>query len=85
MACAIFGRNCELQAVLPGFTSQVVEVARQPLELGMTDVGTIVLHRLSQVAGLTISATSARAPAKARKEYEKGCELEKKEKWDSAL
>jgi tetratricopeptide (TPR) repeat protein len=80
-----FWRNCELQAVLPGFTSQVVEVARQPLELGMTDVGTIVLHRLGQVEGLTISATSARAPAKARKEYEKGCELEKKEKWVPAL
>jgi tetratricopeptide (TPR) repeat protein len=80
-----FWRNCELQAVLPGFTSQVVEVARQPLELGVTDVGTIVLHRLGQVQGLTISATSARAPAKARKEYEKGCELEKKEKWDPAL
>ena len=80
-----FWRNCELQAVLPGFTSQVVEVARQPLEFGMTDVGTIVLHRLGQVEGLTISATSARAPGKARKEYEKGCELEKKEKWDPAL
>ena len=41
-----FWRNCQLQAVLPGFSSQVIEVARQPLELGMTDVGTIVLHRL---------------------------------------
>jgi tetratricopeptide (TPR) repeat protein len=80
-----FWRNCQLQAVLPGFSSQVIEVARQPLELGMTDVGTIVVHRLDQVKGLTISATSARAPAKARKEYEKGHEFEKKEKWDSAL
>lgn len=80
-----YWRECELQAVLPGFTSRVVQLAGKLNDFGTTDVGTIVLHRLSQVQGFTISATSARAPAKARKEYEKGRELEKKEKWDPAL
>jgi tetratricopeptide (TPR) repeat protein len=47
-------------------------------------VGTIVLHRLQQVEGFTISATSALAPSKARKEYEKGRDEEKKSKWDAA-
>jgi tetratricopeptide (TPR) repeat protein len=78
-------RFCELQAVLPGFTSQVIELAGHLSNLGMTDIGTISLHRMGEVQGFTISATSARAPAKAKKEYEKGLELVKKEKWDPAL
>ena len=80
-----YWRDCELQAVLPGFTSQVIEMAAHAPDIGTTDVGTIVLHRQVQVQGFTISATSARAPAKARKEYEKGHELAQKEKWDPAL
>jgi tetratricopeptide (TPR) repeat protein len=80
-----YWRDCELQAVLPGFTSQIVQMAGKLNNMGLTDVGTIVLHRLSQVQGFTISATSAGAPGKAKKEYEKGLELEKKEKWDPAL
>jgi tetratricopeptide (TPR) repeat protein len=80
-----YWRFCELQAVLPGFTSQVVEMAGRISNMGMTDLGTIALHRMGEVQGFTISATSARAPAKAKKEYEKGLELVKKEKWDPAL
>jgi len=80
-----YWRDCELQAVLPGFTSQMVQMAGKLNNIGVTDVGAIVLHRMEQVQGFTISATSAGAPAKARKEYEKGRELEKKEKWDPAL
>jgi tetratricopeptide (TPR) repeat protein len=80
-----YWRDCELQAVLPGFTSQMVQMAGKLDNIGVTDVGAIVLHRMEQVQGFTISATSAGAPAKARKEYEKGRELEKKEKWDPAL
>lgn len=80
-----YWRACKLQAVLPGFTSDAVELAEKLSGLGIGDVGTIMLHRLAQVEGLTISVTSAQAPSKAKKEYEKGRELEKKEKWDSAL
>jgi tetratricopeptide (TPR) repeat protein len=78
-------RDCELQAVLPGFTSQVVQVAPHLQDFGNVDVGTIVLHRLEHVDGFTLSATTAAAPSKAKKEYEKGRELEKKQKWDEAL
>ncbi|HET7440050.1 MAG TPA: tetratricopeptide repeat protein, partial [Terriglobales bacterium] len=77
-------RNCQLQAVLPGFTSDVIEVGPHLLGMGNADVGTIVLHRQSQVEGLTISATTAAAPAKARNNYEKGRELAKKQKWEQA-
>ena len=78
-------RDCELQAVLPGFTSEVVEVAPHLLDFGNADVGTIVLHRQGQVQGFTVSATTAAAPSKAKKEYDKGLELQKKQKWEQAI
>ena len=77
-------RDCDLQAVLPGFTSQSVELASKVNEFGNADVGVIVLHRMKQVEGFTISATSALAPGKAQKQYEKGREDEKKGKWNAA-
>jgi tetratricopeptide (TPR) repeat protein len=80
-----YWRDCELRAELPGFTSPVIQLAGRLNNIGMTDVGTIMLHRMDRVQGFTISATSAAAPAKAKKEYEKGREFEKKEKWDPAL
>jgi tetratricopeptide (TPR) repeat protein len=78
-------RDCELQAVLPGFTSQVVQIAPHIHDFGNVDVGTIVLHRLEHVEGFTLSATTAAAPSKAKKEYQKGRELESKQKWDEAF
>lgn len=77
-------RDCQLQAVLPGFTSQQIELASKLSDIGTADVGTIVLHRLQHVEGFTISATSALAPGKAKKEYEKGRDEEKKAKWEAA-
>ena len=47
-------------------------------------MGTIILHRLGNVQGTTISATSLNAPKDARKSYEKGEEAMKKEKWPEA-
>ena len=41
------------------------------------DIGRLVLHRMGQVEGLTISATSAMAPKDAQKAYEKGSEKAK--------
>lgn len=76
--------RCELQAVLPGFTSQTITLAGRVQGAGTADVGTIVLNRMGQVEGLTISATSAAAPDKAKKEFEKGRDEAKKQKWDSA-
>lgn len=78
-------QECELIAVLPGFTSQVVELASlDPTQSESRDVGTIVLHRLAQVEGFTISATTAMAPSKAKKAFEKGRDQEQKKKWGDA-
>jgi tetratricopeptide (TPR) repeat protein len=76
-------QDCELQAELAGFTSQIVELSRVVGEQH-SDVGRVVLHRLAQVEGFTISATSAAAPDSARKAFEKGMKEESKNKLDEA-
>jgi tetratricopeptide (TPR) repeat protein len=76
-------RGCEVQAVLSGFGTQSVALSVHD----MSDdgrVGTIVLHPLSRSGALTISATTAAAPATAKKAYEKGMEWFTKGKWDAA-
>jgi len=77
-------RSCQLQAALPGFASAVVVLAKNFSDVGSTDVGMVVLHRMAQVEGFTLSVTTAQAPTKAKKEYDKGRDSEKKKKWDAA-
>jgi outer membrane protein assembly factor BamD (BamD/ComL family) len=75
--------NCDVQAYLPGFRSDLVSLANRH-SLDDPDIGTIVLHRLGNVEGLTISVTTAMAPKDAKKAYEKGMSAVKKEKWEDA-
>lgn len=77
-------RSCELEALLPGFTSQQVELASRLDGDSYIDIGRIVLHRMAQVQGYTVSATSAAAPSKAKKRFAKGVSLEKKSDWAAA-
>lgn len=77
-------RDCELQAIAPGFISEQVELASRLNGDSYVDVGRIVLHRMAQVQGFTISATSAAAPPKAKKRFAQGIALEKKSKWAEA-
>ncbi len=77
-------RDCELLADLAGFTSQPIDLSSRLTSFESADIGVLVLHRLGQVEGLTISATSAMAPKNAQKAYEKGREKASKEKWDEA-
>src|SRR5258706_14114749 len=44
------------------------------------DMGTIILHRLGNVEGTTISAVSLRAPKDAKKAFDKANDLLKKKK-----
>jgi tetratricopeptide (TPR) repeat protein len=75
--------GCDLQAYLPGFRSDVVHLGIRR-SLDNPDVGTIFVHRLSNVEGLTISATSAFAPKDAVKALDKARDDQKKQKWDDA-
>jgi len=77
-------RECEVLAELPGFTSQSIELSSRLSALESADIGRLVLHRVGEVEGLTISATSAMAPKEAQKAYEKGQQKASKGKWDEA-
>jgi len=77
-------RDCELLADLPWFTSQPIDLSSKMSTFESTDVGRLVLHRIGQVEGLTISATSAMAPKEAQKAFEKGRDKAGKEKLDEA-
>jgi len=71
--------NCELRAKLPGFRSQSIMLAgRRPMD--DPDLGTILMHRDGPGEGSTVSVTSLNAPKAARKAFEKGQELLKKNK-----
>jgi Tfp pilus assembly protein PilF len=71
--------NCELRAKLPGFRSQSIMLAgRRPMD--NPDLGTILMHREAPGEGSTVSATTLNAPKAARKAFDKGVELLKKNK-----
>lgn len=67
-------RGCELEANAPGFRSDRVELTEHRA-LDNPDLGRIVLHRLSRVEGLSVSASSLYAPKEAQKAWEKGVQL----------
>ena len=75
--------GCELRASLPGFRSDVVNLMNRR-SMDNPDVGVIVLHRMGDVEGLTISVTSSLAPKDAKKAYDKGKEALAKNKPDEA-
>jgi tetratricopeptide (TPR) repeat protein len=77
-------RDCELQAVLPGFSSQTIQLNSKISGFESVDIGGVMLHRIAHVDGLTISVTSALAPGPARKAFDKGREQETKNQWDKA-
>jgi tetratricopeptide (TPR) repeat protein len=76
--------GCELRADLAGYRSDMVNLFnRQAMD--NPDVGRIVLHRIGNVEGLAISATSLMAPKDAKKAYQKGLQLMLKNKPEDAL
>jgi tetratricopeptide (TPR) repeat protein len=77
-------QSCELQAALPGFSSEVIQLGGRFTGDESADVGRIVLHRLSNVQGFTISATTAQAPGSAKKALQKGQEQQKRGKLEEA-
>jgi len=77
-------QDCEVQAVLAGYSSEVVELASRMNALESVDLGTITLHRLAHVEGTSISVTSLLAPMAAKKALERAREDEKQGKWDRA-
>jgi tetratricopeptide (TPR) repeat protein len=71
--------GCELRAALPGYRSEIVNLSGRKA-FDHPEVGTIILHRLGNVEGTTISTTTLQAPKDARKAYDKGREVLRKDK-----
>ena len=77
-------KDCELIALLAGYSSDKISLDSRINGSQNVDVGRIALHRLANVEGFTISATSAAAPKPAQKAFSKGLEQEKKGQWEEA-
>ena len=75
--------GCEIRALLAGFRSDVVNLSGRRL-FDNPDIGTIILHRRTNVEGTTISATTLMAPKDARKAYDKAREAARKGKTNDA-
>ena len=78
---------CELQADLPGFISQKVQlsgISGAGEGQGMLQVGNIMIYPATRGEGNTISATTAAAPSKAQKSFIKGCKEANEGKWNAA-
>lgn len=75
--------GCELRAALPGYQSTIVQLGNRNA-LDNPDVGMILLRRLGNREGNTISATNALAPKDAKKSYDKAREQLKKKKVEDA-
>ena len=74
MAADPFGNrmiNCELRASVAGYRSDTINMFNRRSS-DSPDIGAIVLHRVAEVEGTSISVTSMMAPAAARKAYENG-------------
>lgn len=75
--------GCELRASLPGFRSSSVSL-RVEDDFGEVTVGTIVLTRMENTEGSTVSLLSLSAPKEARQAYEKGRKAEGEKNFDEA-
>ena len=76
--------GCELRADLAGYRSDLVNLFNRQ-QMDNPDIGIIVLHRMGNVEGVSISATTLNAPKDAKKAYEKGLQLVLKNKPEDAL
>jgi tetratricopeptide (TPR) repeat protein len=75
--------GCELRASLPGFRSEAISLSGRRA-LDNPNVGTIIMRRMANVEGLTMSASTLKAPKDARKAWEKGRKALEKNKIDEA-
>jgi tetratricopeptide (TPR) repeat protein len=73
-------RNCELRASTFGFHDGVISLAELDAFGSNVDVGVVVVHRVTKIEGMTLSAIPYKAPKRARRAYEKGLDAERKGK-----
>lgn len=75
--------GCDLRAQMSGYKSDIVHLDTVGESVNR-NVGTVTLHRLGNVPGLTVSATTMAAPKEAAKLYELGTKEAEKRHFDKA-
>ncbi|HWE52859.1 MAG TPA: tetratricopeptide repeat protein [Bryobacteraceae bacterium] len=75
--------DCELRAELAGYRSDSASLTGHRA-FDNPNIGSIVLHRMENVEGLTVSATSFAAPPAAKKAYIKGLKAAQKSNFPAA-
>jgi hypothetical protein len=77
--------SCEVRAVLPGFTSSVIQLGRRSA-FESPEIGNLILTPYGKDGDPTVSATTLQAPKEAQKAFEKGVKETRgdKPKWDRA-
>ena len=75
--------GCRVGVSFAGFRADEINLGSRR-SLDDPNIGILILHRLANVEGLTISATTAMAPKDAKKDFDKGRNDEQKKKWDDA-
>jgi tetratricopeptide (TPR) repeat protein len=73
--------NCEIRAMLPGYTSSAIPLAGHDFN-DISSIGNIVLHKIGgNTEGNSVSVTSLKAPDKAKNEYKKALEAYDEKKY----
>jgi Flp pilus assembly protein TadD len=75
--------GCEVQVNVPGYRGNSIQIFNHT-SLDNPDIGTIVLHRLGNVEGLSVSATGMGASKDAKKAFDRGLQAQLKNKNDEA-
>src|SRR5213595_1036703 len=78
------GVDCELRFELDGFAPHAIPLTGITSGPSVTNVGTVIVHRIARSSEATVSATAMAVPDKAKKEFEKGKQAESKGKWAAA-
>ena len=60
-------KNCDVSAVLPGFTSSHLNLSSVGMGVGVVNAGTLILTPATAAKGFTVSAADYAAPDKAKK------------------
>ena len=76
-------QNCEVLVNVVGYRSNPIQLFNHG-SLDNPEIGSIILHRMSNVEGTSVSATGFAAPKDAKKAYEKGLQTMLKNKPDEA-
>jgi tetratricopeptide (TPR) repeat protein len=78
------GTDCELKFELDGFASRSVPLTGITSGPSITNIGTVIIHRIARSSESIVSATAMAVPDKAKKEFEKGKQAESKGRWAAA-